>query len=84
MYDIQMSLSKKLGIGVACLVIISFVAYSYISNHNNSGTNNIITAPSNATNNIVIAPSNATNIAANVHHYQVKVNELISLGERTK
>ena len=79
-----MSLSKKLGIGIACLVIISFVTYSYISNHNNSGTNNIVTLPSNATNNIVTTSSNATNVAANVHHYQVKVNELISLGERTK
>ena len=68
-----MSASRKLWVGIACLVIISFVAYSYIANHNNSETNNITTIP-----------PNATNVAANLHHYQVKVNELINVGERTK
>lgn len=68
-----MNPSKKIMIGLACLLVISFIAYSYISNHNNPETNNIATIP-----------SNTTNIAVNTHHYQVRVNEVISLGERTK
>lgn len=75
MYNIQMNLSKKLWIGaILCLVIISFVVYSYISNHNTSET----------TKNTVVIQSNETQVTAHIHHYQVKVNELVNLGERTR
>lgn len=63
------------GIGVGlCLVIISFVIYYYTLDHSNSETTKSIAIPSNET-------QTSTNI---LHHYQVKVNELVNLGERTR
>lgn len=62
------------GIGVGlCLVIISFVIYYYTLDHSNSETTKSIAIP-----------SNETQTFTNIHHYQVKINELVNLGERTK
>jgi hypothetical protein len=71
-----MAWSKGLLIGIGLgLVIISFVVYSYMLNHNNPETTKS-TSP--------VSPSNETQITANVHHYQVKVNEFINVAERTR
>ena len=75
-----MSTSKSLigiGIGLAAVIIVAVFFYTPSSTNNSSVP---LSVPPNATQ---ATPLNTTQTTPTVHHYEVKVNEMIKVGERT-
>lgn len=86
--------SKSLiGIGIGLAVVIVVAVFLYTSGSSNKVSTPLSVPPNatqatpNATQSIQstthAAPSNATLATSTVRHFQVKVNELINVGERT-
>lgn len=75
-----MAASKSLigiGAGLAAVIIVAVFLYTSGSTNNSSAP---LSVPLNATQ---ATPLNATQTTPTVHHYEVKVNEMIKVGERT-
>lgn len=82
-----MAISSKslIGIGIGLAAVLAVAVFLYTSNSERSTVP--LSVQPNATQ---VMPSNATqavplnaNVISTVHHYQVKVNEVINVGERT-
>ena len=94
-----MAISSKslIGIGIGLAAVFAVAVFLYSSNNERSTAplsaqpNATQVTPSNTTQPISnTQPTNATqavplnaNVTSTVHHYQVKVNEVINVGERT-
>ncbi|MGI0047076.1 MAG: hypothetical protein ACREBB_07815 [Nitrosotalea sp.] len=69
-----------IGIGIGLAAVIA-VAVFFVSGNNNTASNSApLSVPPNQTQPIL---SNATQVATSVHHYEIKVGDLINVGERT-
>lgn len=80
------SSKSRIGIGIGIAAVFAVVVFLYTSG-NSDKSYTPLSVPPNATQSIQsttqAAPSNVTQATPTVHHYQVKVNELVNVGERT-
>jgi predicted small secreted protein len=81
-----MSSKSLIGVGIGLAAVIVVAVFLYSSNNERSTAP--LTAQPNATqvtptNATQAAPLNTTQVTSTVHHYQVKINEIVSVGERT-